>query len=59
VSRASASAATSCCTVQTQHEKSRKRMLRNIFSPIGTVPPDFRRLQALLHCAILRSIRTE
>jgi len=45
--------------VQMQHQKSRKRMLRNIFSPASPVPPDLWRLQALLHCAILRTIRTE
>jgi len=45
--------------VQVQHEKPRKLMLRNIFSPASPIPPDFRRLQALLHCAILRTHRTE
>jgi len=42
-----------------QHGKSRKRMLRNIFPGLRRATPDFRRLQALLHCAILRTNRTE
>jgi len=48
-----------CCTIHLQHEKACKHMLRNKFSALRPVTPDFRRLQALLHCAILRKHRTE